>query len=96
MEKVQVNYKSQIFDNVKKLFNSFKRIFFGNVNSTIGSIIIIMFIFIGIFGALGGWRIEDASANSETFLSILFPLFILFIWGLSYYIFAHKQIIQPK
>jgi hypothetical protein len=64
---------------------------------TIG-VLLLGSIFIGILGALGGWRIEDVSANTETgiFLSILFSLFILFIWWLSYYIFAHKQVIQPK
>lgn len=51
--KAPSSLKFKLFlEKVKEILNNLKRIFFGNRQSIVGSIIILIFIFIGIFGPI--------------------------------------------
>lgn len=81
MEKVQTNYKKQFFDKTKQFFNYLKRIFFGNINSKIGSIIILIFIFIGIFGSLIFPYTDGVNVSQQLGKATLAHPFGFDLWG---------------
>ena len=81
MERAQINYKEQLVQKIKKIFSSIKRIFFGNLNSKIGSTIILVFLFIGLFGSLIFPYSDGVDTSKQLMKASLAHPFGFDLWG---------------